>query len=338
MVCSGLPVRIGPERSPSAPFWETALATVKANGITITYEASGNPLDTPVLLIMGLGMQLIAWPQDLVDGLVEQGYYVIRFDNRDIGLSTKFDHLKKPNLTLAYLKTLVGWRQSPAYTLHDMADDALGLLDALGIAKAHLVGASMGGMIAQIFAARFASRTLSLTSIMSSSGRRGLPGPTPAARAALMRGPANGADRKEVVDHAVGVFRVIGSPSFPTPERLLRANIERALNRNVNPAGTARQMVAVVASGDRTPLLRKIACPTLVIHGAADPLVPVACGIDTAEAIPGAKLQVIEGMGHDLPPQLIERLLALLDHHLRGNMTPYIPPLPTRRADSGTHQ
>ena len=316
------------------------MATVKANGITISYEASGNPRDTPVLLIMGLGMQLISWPQDLVDGLVEQGYYVIRYDNRDIGLSSKFDQFRKPNLMLAYLKSLVGWRQSPAYTLHDMADDARGLLDALGIARAHVVGASMGGMIAQIFASRFAGRTLSLTSIMSSSGRRGLPGPTAAARAALMRGPANGGDRKAVIDQAVAVFRTIGSPSFPTPERVLRGNIERALNRSVDPAaaGIARQMVAVVASGDRTPLLRKIACPAMVIHGAADPLVPLACGIDTAEAIPGVRLEVIEGMGHDLPPQLIERLLALLDNHLRGNMTPDIAPLIARRAGSGTHQ
>jgi pimeloyl-ACP methyl ester carboxylesterase len=316
---------------------ETGLATVQANGITIAYETSGNPLDTPVLLIMGLGMQLIAWPQDLVDGLVEQGHYVIRFDNRDAGLSSKLDHLKKPNLLLAYLKSLVGWKQSPAYTLNDMANDALGLIDAMGIAKVHVVGMSMGGMIAQIFASRFASRTLSLTSIMSSSGRRGLPGPTPAVRAALMRRPADPANRKEVVDRAMGVFRLVGSPAFPTPERQLRANVERALDRSVNPDGMARQMVAVVASGDRTPLLRKIACRALVIHGAADPLVPVACGVDTAAAIPGATLHVIEGMGHDLPPQLIERLLALLDHHLRGNITPDISPLGARRADSGTH-
>lgn len=316
------------------------MATAQANGITLTYEASGDPRDAPVLLIMGLGMQLIAWPQDLVDGLVEQGYYVIRYDNRDIGLSSKFDHFKKPNLTLAYLKSLVGWPQAPAYTLHDIANDALGLLDALGIARAHVVGVSMGGMIAQIFAARFGGRILSLTSIMSSSGRRGLPGPTASARAALLRRPGDASDRKQLVDHAVGVFRAIGSPSFPTPERLLRANIERALNRNSDPAGAgvARQMVAIVACGDRTPLLRKIACPAMVIHGAADPLVPLACGADTAEAIRGAKLHVIEGMGHDLPPQLIERLLALLDQHLRGTMTPEIPPLSTRRAGSGTHQ
>lgn len=312
------------------------LATAHANGITIAYETSGNPLDPPVLLIMGLGMQLIAWPQDLVDGLVEQGYYVIRFDNRDIGLSSKLQHHKKPNLVLAYLKSLVGWKQSAAYTLNDMADDALGLLDALGVARAHLVGVSMGGMIAQIFAARFAGRTLSLTSIMSTSGRRGLPGPTAAARHALMRPLPHGAGRKEVVDRSVETFRLIGSPSFPVPERTMRASIERALDRSISPDGMARQLVAVVASGDRTPLLRKIRCPALVIHGAADPLVPVACGIDTAQSIPGARLEVIEGMGHDLPPQLIERLLALLDQHLRGTMMAELPRLASHRAGSAT--
>lgn len=313
------------------------MATATANGITLTYETSGDPHDPPVLLIMGLGMQLVSWPQDLVQGLVEHGYYVIRFDNRDSGLSTKLDHLRKPNLLLAYAKSLVGWKQSPAYTLNDMADDTVGLLDALGIARAHIVGASMGGMIAQLVAARSPGRVLSLTSIMSSSGRRGLPGPTPAARSVLMRSPARPQQRQQVVDRAVEVFRTIGSPAFPTPERLLRANIERALDRSVCPAGLARQMVAVVAGGDRTPLLRKIDCPTLVIHGAADPLLPAACGEDTARAIPGARLHLIEGMGHDFPPQLTERLLALLDGHLRGNMTPADSPLAAPRAGSNTH-
>ncbi|SDF79147.1 proline iminopeptidase [Duganella sp. OV458] len=313
------------------------LATAHANGITIAYETSGNPLDPPVLLVMGLGMQLIAWPQDLIDGLVEQGYYVIRFDNRDVGLSTKLHQHKRPNLLWAYLKNLAGWKQAAPYTLNDMADDALGLLDALGIGKAHLVGVSMGGMIAQIFASHYAARTLSLTSIMSSSGRRGLPGPTPAARNALMRPPADPGNRNEVIERSIAVFRLIGSPAFPAPERSLRASIERALDRSVSPDGMARQLIAIVASGDRTPLLRKIRCPSLVIHGAADPLVPVACGIDTAQAIPGARLHVIEGMGHDLPAQLIERLLALLDQHLRGNMTPEPPPLTQHRAGSGTH-
>jgi proline iminopeptidase len=315
---------------------EAALATVQANGITIAYETSGNPQDPPILLIMGLGMQLIAWPPDLVDGLVEQGYYVIRFDNRDIGLSSKLRQHKKPNVIWAYLKSLAGLKHGVAYTLHDMADDALGLLDALGIPRAHLVGASMGGMIAQIFAARFPARTLSLTSIMSSSGRRGLPGPSAAARVAMMRSAA-ARDRKEVVERVIDVYRVVGSPSFPTPERILRANIERALARGDNPDGVARQMAATFACGDRTPLLRKIRCPALVIHGAADALVPLACGVDTAQAIPGARLQVIEGMGHDFPAQLIERLLALLEQHLRGNMVAELPPLAPHRAGSGTH-
>ncbi|MTV36444.1 alpha/beta fold hydrolase [Duganella radicis] len=312
------------------------MATAQANGITIAYETSGNPLDPPVLLIMGLGMQLIAWPQDLVDGLVEQGYYVVRFDNRDIGLSSKLHQHKKPNLLWAYVKSLFGLRPASAYTLNDMADDALGLLDALAISRAHVVGVSMGGMIAQIFASRFAGRTLSLTSIMSTSGRRGLPGPTAAARNAMMR-PADPNDRKAVVERALHVYRTIGSPSFPTPERTLRAGIERAVERGTSPDGVARQLVAIVASGDRTPLLRKIRCPALVIHGAADPLVPVACGVDTAQSIPGARLHVIEGMGHDLPQQLIERLLALLDQHLHGNMTPELPPQAAHRAGSGTH-
>jgi proline iminopeptidase len=312
------------------------LATAQANGITLAYETSGSPLDPPVLLIMGLGMQLIAWPQDFIDGLVEQGYYVIRFDNRDIGRSSKLDHLKKRNLFWAYFKSLVGLTPAAGYTLNDMADDALGLLDALGIGRAHIVGMSMGGMIAQIFAARFAGRTLSLTSIMSSSGRRGLPGPTAAARSAMLR-RADPDDRKAVVERILNIYRVVGSPSFPTPERMRRFGIERALDRDSDPDGAARQMLAIVASGDRTPLLRKIRCPAMVIHGAADALVPVACGIDTAQAIPGASLHIIEGMGHDLPQQLNERLLALLDQHLRGKMTPELPPSATQRAGSGTH-
>lgn len=314
-----------------------ALATARSNGITIAYETSGDPRDPPVLLIMGLGMQLIAWPQDLIDGLVEQGYYVIRFDNRDIGLSTKLHQFKKPNLVWAWIKSVLGLKQRPAYTLSDMADDTLGLLDALNLPRAHLIGVSMGGMIAQIFAARFPDRTLSLTSIMSSSGKRSLPGPTASVRNALMRPAPAGSTRKEIIEHSVATFRLIGSPSFPTPDRVMRGYVERALERGTSPDGVARQMVAVVASGDRSALLRKVRCPALVIHGAADPLIPLACGVDTAQEIPHARLEVIEGMGHDLPQQLIERVLALLDRHLRGNMTPDLPPLSTHRAGSGTH-
>ena len=298
------------------------MAIVKANGIRIACETAGDPKHPALLLIMGLGMQLTAWPDDLVDGLVEQGFYVIRMDNRDSGLSDKFDHAGKPNLPLAFLKTLVRWPLKSAYTLGDMAADAVGVLDALDVRTAHVVGASMGGMIAQLLAAGYPERVASLTSIMSSSGRRGLPGPTRKARAVLLGRPANPADPQSVIEQGVKVFQVIGSPAYPTPEKQLRARIERSIRRNVCPDGVARQMVAIAASGDRSAQLAKIRAPSLVIHGAADPLVPLACGQDTARRIPGARIEVIEGMGHDLPAQLIERLLALIEAHAHGKMSP----------------
>ncbi|MES2323656.1 MAG: alpha/beta fold hydrolase [Pseudomonadota bacterium] len=298
------------------------MPTLKSNGISIAYETAGDPKAVPLLLIMGLGMQLIAWPDDLVEGLVEQGFHVIRFDNRDSGLSDKFDHAGTPNLALAFIKTLVRWPLKSAYTLDDMANDAVGVLDALGVARAHIVGASMGGMIAQLVAARHPERVLSLTSIMSSSGRRGLPGPTREARAVLLRRPANPKDMDSVVTHMANTFRVIGSPAYPTSDKALRSRVTRSIKRNVSTGGVVRQMVAIAASGDRSHLLGAIRAPTLVIHGAADPLVPLACGQDTARQIPGARLEVIEGMGHDLPAQLIERLLALIDAHAHGKMMP----------------
>ena len=298
------------------------MGTLKANGISIAYETTGDPKGTPLLLIMGLGMQLTAWPDALVDGLAELGFYVIRFDNRDAGLSTKFDHAGTPNLMLALLKLMVRWPLKNPYTLNDMADDALGVLTRLGIARAHVVGASMGGMIAQILAARHPERVASLTSIMSSTGRRGLPGPTREARAILMRRPPDPADRERAIEHMANTFRVIGSPAYPTSDKQLRERVAVSIDRNVCPGGVARQMMAIAMSGDRSPLLKTIAVPTLVIHGAADPLVPMACGVDTAAAVPGARLELIEGMGHDLPAQLVERLLALIDAHAHGKMTP----------------
>jgi pimeloyl-ACP methyl ester carboxylesterase len=307
-----------------------------ANGITIAYDTAGDPRAAPVLLIMGLGMQLTAWPDDFVDGLVELGYYVIRFDNRDCGLSTKLAGAGKPNLPLAVLKSALHLPVRAPYSLEDMASDALALLSALGVARCHVVGVSMGGMIAQILAARHPQRVLSLTSIMSSSGRRGLPGPTRAARAAMLRpvpriSSKPGADGSpaeqthvshELIEHMAGLWRVIGSPAYPVPERQLRQRVQAAIERNVCPDGVVRQLAAIVAGGSRAALLATIACPTLVIHGAADPLLPAACGIDTARLVPGARTEIIEGMGHDLPPQLIERLLALIDTHARGQMAP----------------
>lgn len=310
------------------------MPSITANGITIAFDAAGDPKAVPLMLIMGLGMQLTAWPDDLVEGLVDLGYYVIRFDNRDCGLSTKLSGAGTPNLTVALIKSRLHLPVRAPYVLDDMAADALAVASALGVARFHVVGLSMGGMIGQILAARYPQRVASLTSIMSSSGRRGLPGPTLAARRALLRPPpasavsaragaaARQAAQLRLVDHLAGVLRTIGSPAYPMPERLLRERLLAAVTRNVCPDGVTRQMAAIIAGGSREALLAKIVCPTLVIHGAADPLLPLACGLDTARLVGGARMEVIEGMGHDLPPQLIERLLALIDTHTRGKMAP----------------
>ncbi|SDD47409.1 proline iminopeptidase [Massilia sp. PDC64] len=298
------------------------MPSLNANGIRIAFDTAGDPKSVPLLLISGLGLQLTAWPDEFVEGLVELGFYVIRFDNRDSGLSTKFEHAGTPSLTLAWLKSLLRIPLKPPYRLEDMADDAIGVLSALGVARAHVVGMSMGGMVGQLMAAKYPSRVLSLTSIMSSSGRRGLPGPTQAARRALLRRPRGAGDIDTAIEYNVQLLQAIGSPAYPTPEKHLRRRVARALRRNCCPGGVVRQMLAVTACGDRTPQLQTIVAPTLVIHGAADPLVPLACGVDTAQAIPGARLEVIEGMGHDLPAQLLERLLALIDAHAHGKMAP----------------
>jgi pimeloyl-ACP methyl ester carboxylesterase len=298
------------------------MPTLTANGIRIAFDTAGDAKSTPLLLLHGLGMQLTAWPDEFVEGLVELGFYVIRFDHRDCGLSTKFDRAGKPNLAWSWLKSRLKLPLRPAYSLDDMAADALGVLSALGVARAHLVGVALGGMVAQILAARHPQRVLSLTAIMSSSGRRGLPGPTPAAREALLRPPANPNDVESIVDASVAQWQAIGSPAYPTPEKQLRRRAARALRRCYCPAGVARQMHAVAAAPDRSALLQALTVPTLVIHGAADPLVPPACGEDLAAQVPGARFELIEGMGHDLPAQLNERLLTLIDFHARGKMTP----------------
>jgi pimeloyl-ACP methyl ester carboxylesterase len=298
------------------------MPSLNANGIRIAFDTAGDPKAVPLLLIAGLGLQLGAWPDEFVEGLADLGFYVIRFDNRDCGLSTKFEHAGTPSLALAWLKSLVRWPLKPPYSLQDMADDAVGVLSALGIARAHVVGMSMGGMVAQLMAAGCPARVLSLTSIMSSSGRRGLPGAAPAVRRALVRRPRDGGDLDAAIDHTVQLFQAIASPAYPTAEKHLRRRVARALRRNCCPGGIVRQILAVAASGDRTPLLQTIRVPALVIHGAADPLVPLPCGVATAAAIPGARLAVIEGMGHDLPSQLLERLLALIDAHAHGKMAP----------------
>jgi len=271
---------------------------------------------------MGLGMQLTSWPAAFCQGLVDQGFYVVRFDNRDSGLSAKLNHLGKPNMALAYLKSFLRLPISSGYKLDDMAADAVAILDAVQVHKAHIVGVSMGGMIAQIVAGKYPERTLSLTSIMSTSGRRGLPGATPAARRAILTRPANPNDLEAVVQHMMRTFRTIGSPAFPTPDAELRTRIMTSIQRNVNTAGVLRQLAAIAASGDRVDLLKSLRTRTLVIHGTSDPLVPVACGRDTAKLVQAAQLREIEGMGHDLPPGLMRPLVDMISTHCKEQDVP----------------
>jgi len=286
-----------------------------AGKLHIEYESLGDPRHPAIVLIMGLGMQLTDWPDEFCHALVARGYRVVRFDNRDCGLSAHTPGRRRANLLLAMAAAALGLPVRTAYTLQDMAGDAVGLMDTLGIERAHIVGASMGGMIAQVLAARFPQRVLSLTSIMSSSGNRRLSRPSRTARKVLLSRPADAADPESVIDHLVALFGVIGSPAFPTSAAALRQRLGRSVRRAYAPAGTARQLLAIIASGDRRKLLRTIAAPALVIHGDSDPLVPVAAGRDTAQHIPGAALLVIDGMGHDLPLALLPRLVqAVADH------------------------
>jgi pimeloyl-ACP methyl ester carboxylesterase len=282
-----------------------------ANNIQLEVEDTGGA-GVPVLLIMGLGMQLIAWPDALVQSLVDAGHRVIRLDNRDIGLSQHFDHLRAPNLLFTALKHRLGFAIKAPYTLQDMANDALGVLDTLGVDQAHIVGASMGGMIAQRVALSAPQRTLSLTSIMSSSGARGLPQAQPHVMRALMVRP-QGADIAAITEHAARLFAIIGSPGFPIDPQALRARVQAGVKRSYHPAGSLRQMTAIAADSQRAEQLRGLRRPTLVLHGKADPLVPYACGEDTARRIPGARMVGIDGMGHDLAPGVVT---ALLPHML----------------------
>ncbi|MEI8162548.1 MAG: alpha/beta hydrolase [Betaproteobacteria bacterium] len=287
----------------------------------IEYESLGDPAHPAIVLIMGLGMQLTGWPDSFCHGLVARGYRVVRFDNRDCGLSGRMPGKKRANLLLAMAAAALGLPVRTPYTLQDMAGDAIGLMDRLGIARAHIVGASMGGMIAQVLAAKFPQRVLSLTSIMSTSGNRRVSKPAKPARKVLMSRPADPKNVESVIDYMVEMFSVIGSPGYPTSKEEMRERIGRSVRRAYEPAGTARQLLAVIASGDRRKLLRSITAPTLVIHGAADPLAPPAAGRDTAQNIAGAGLLVIDGMGHDFPEALMLRLAtAIADHCDRSAM------------------
>ena len=289
-----------------------------ANGIEIHYEEHGDPNDPPMLLIMGFGAQLTLWPDELVEALAGHGFRVIRYDNRDIGLSHKFDGVKAPGIVKMTLMSKIGLKPKVPYTLADMADDGAGLLDVLGIDKAHIVGASMGGMIAQHFAARHADKCLSLTSIFSTTGNPKLPPANPDAMKALITRPAS-TEEKVLVDHGMMVARTIGSPAYPTEEERLRERTTQSVRRSFYPEGPTRHLSAIVADGDRRPMLKGIAVPTLVLHGEDDPLVPCEGGRDTAASIPGAKLKTIPGWGHDLPLELVDELAGAIAEHAKAN-------------------
>ncbi len=295
---------------------------IVANKIQIEVEDSGAGVDLRgnerpvVLLIMGLGMQLVAWPPAFVQALVDAGYRVIRHDNRDIGLSQNFDSAGKPNLVWAALKYRLRLAVKSPYSLSDMARDSLAVLDHFQVKKAHVVGVSMGGMISQRVALAAPARVLSLTSIMSSSGARGLPEARPEVLRALLSRPAS-RDLEDIANFYMKLFKLIGSPAFPVPEAEMRERILMGLRRSYMPQGSARQTMAIVADSTRAEELRGLKVPTLVIHGKADRLVPFANGEDTARRIAGAKLVAIEGMGHDLPPGVVERLLSPLLAHMK---------------------
>lgn len=293
------------------------MAKAQANGIEIEWEAAGDEAAPAVLLIMGLGGQLTRWSDDFMTALAEHGFRAIRFDNRDVGLSTKLDAAGVPDLAKLGLQLMSGGKVDAPYSLDDMAADAVGLLDALGIARAHVVGASMGGMIAQLVAATYPDRVLSLTSIMSTTGNPALPRATAAANAVLMTRP-QGSDIESLVAHGIRAAKVIGSPGYPADEVAMGLRIRSDIERVHYPVGFARQMAAIWSNGDRRPRLRTIAAPTLVIHGTDDPLVPVDGGRDTAASIPAARLEEIAGMGHDLPPALIGRIVDLIAEHAKA--------------------
>ena len=278
-----------------------------ANGLQIEVDVQGPEQGEPILLIMGLGMQLIGWPDELVQMLVQRGFRVIRHDNRDVGLSQGFDRLGVPNVMVEALRHRFGLRVRAPYQIADMASDALGVLDALGIQHAHICGASMGGMIAQHIAAKHPRRVKSLTLIMTTSGARRLKQAHPRVLRVLMTRPQK-PDAQAYMAHMGHVLSVIGSPGYPPDPQRLQQRLMASFTRAYRPAGTARQLVAVAADGDRSPLLHRIVAPTRVIHGEADPLVPVPAAHDLVQKIPGAMADIVPGMGHDLPLPLLPRI------------------------------
>jgi pimeloyl-ACP methyl ester carboxylesterase len=287
--------------------------TARSGDLEIYYEDMGDPNDPAVLLIMGLGAQLLLWRMGFCEKLVDQGLRVIRYDNRDVGLSTKL-HGRHTGKALAprLVRSFLGLRSPAVYTLEDMADDAAALLDHLQIASAHIVGESMGGMIAQIFAARYPQRTKTLAVIFSSNNQPFLPPPRPKQLLAITTGPPPGSPRDVIIDNAVRVSKIIGSPAYPAPEEQVRAEAIEGYDRSYYPAGIARHFAAVLGSGSLLRYDRQISAPTVVIHGRADKLMRPAGGRAVAKAIRGARLVRYDGMAHELPEQLWDQIIGEL--------------------------
>ena len=283
--------------------------TVQANGIEVAYETFGSPADPPILLIMGLGTQMIAWPDPLCRDLAERGYFIVRYDNRDVGLSTHLRDIRAPSVLDIVLR-----RAQPPYTLADMAADAIGLLDALGLDDAHVVGASMGGFIAQTVALQYPDRLRSLTLMMTSTGSLLVGYPKPSLFARLTRRRV-AADRTEVQANALETFRIIGSRGYAFDAEYLSDLAGRSFDRAYDPGGYLRQLAAIAAQPNRTSGLRRIAAPTLVIHGLHDPLVAPSGGLAAARNLRNAKFVGYSGMGHDLPralwPEFVSEITAL---------------------------
>ena len=291
--------------------------TTPNTGIEIFYEDRGDPSAEVILRVMGLGAQMTLWPDELVAALVGDGFRVIRYDNRDIGLSQKFEGARAPSLPIQVLRKKIGFPAKVPYTLKDMADDGIGLLDALGVERAHVVGASMGGMIAQLMAVHHGDRLASLTSIMSTPGNGKLPQAEKHAIDALVA-PIQSMEEESLVAHGLNIAKNIGSPGYPFDPDQQRERVLLNMRRSVYPAGLPRQLAAIIDDGCRRSRLAKVTVPTLVMHGEADPLVKLAAGEDTAKHISGARLVTIPGWGHDLPLALIPRIASEIAGHARG--------------------
>ena len=298
------------------------MPSVAANGLALEYESLGDPANPPLLLVMGLGANMRLWPPELCEKLVAAGFHVVRFDNRDAGRSTQLDHLGTPNIAKEAIKFLLHMKVKSKYSLDDMARDTAALIDALGLVKPHVVGASMGGMIAQNLAALFPQKVATLTSVMSTTGCRKLPMPETRARKALLAKPPKRGDFEGAVKRLMSLLRTIGSRTYPAPEAELRALCESHVRQGNNPVAAARQLVAIAAAGDRSAVVRSIKVPTLVIHGDEDPLLRPPCGDHTVRMIREgggeAKHAVIKGMGHDFPGPVRDEIVGHIVAHTRG--------------------